>query len=169
MRLPRKRGDGGEYDRMVDFVASLQPRRTPSSRVSWGPNGIRYTTRSIKKLKAAAAGVDTVWDLGTINQATRTARINGGIIFHGTSAPVVVDYKDVAVFGGTIQNPAYVVLRYTFSTRTGRIEDATVTALPQPTKDEYIVVLHSFWTSGGLVKHIRQHRNSDIDLLAVAR
>ena len=133
--------------RMPRRVIDLRPKARPRSTGSGGS-----TTPSS-------------WRKVSVDSATMKVVVGEGWLYAGTGDPIVVPQTEVTVSGGTVANPAYIYLEHTWGSSTAAIATSSSLTKPKPDQTFYRVALHSFYTSGGSLVNIRQHRCSDIDLL----
>lgn len=102
-----------------------------------------------------------VWRIVATDQNQHTVTISGGWCIHGVTV-TLVNSTDVTVMSGTISDPAYAVLEYTYATRAARIVPTATIGYPAPDATTFRCALHRFYVSGERIKHLGTHQTGDI-------
>lgn len=101
------------------------------------------------------------WSIVSMNPQLKTAALRPGWVIHGVYNPQQV-IGSLTVSGGTLDNPTYAVLEYSYTSRTASISPATTSQYPVSDATTFRCALHSFAVIDNRAVHVMQHQFSDI-------
>lgn len=109
-----------------------------------------------------------LFEAESIDDSDGTIRMGPGVILHGTRW-ITIEPADVAVAGGTEENPSYIVVRYQYGSAFGAYLPASVSDRPSatPTQTAFQCPVLSVYRDRGAIRIGRQMCSSVIVISSV--